>query len=209
MDRIHGIEIGKDGVDGGVPLELPYITGRFSGDLLVLGCGSTMWSDYAQVHHKFQGHRLGVSRTILDFTEPLEHGVSCHPYELLLFTLYRRYAYLEHDNMYSHSCDIYDWESYETHIIPQFVWHFPEYKHGSSTLHGVLAGLIMGYDRIVLAGAPMDRSGYYYNPHWVYDYPAQFMADWERAAKTCFRGKVTSLSGNTRELLGAPEWLLN
>ena len=111
--------------------------------------------------------------------------------------------------MYTHSCRIHDEPSYEEYLIPQFLWDFPDYYHGSSTLTGVLAGLEMGYEEIILAGVPMDNGGgYYCCPFWSYPYAEAFMKDWEKAAKNTFDGRVTSLSGNTRELLGAPKWLL-
>jgi len=205
MAVIHDIEIGEIGIVGGVNLEVPYIAGRFSGDLLVMGCGGTLWDDYAKIHDRYKGHKMAVNRVIIDFPSPLDHAASCEPYHLVLLTLLRRDSYPLHPHVYTHSCDISDWGNYEEHLIPQFVWFFPEYRDGSSTLHAVLAALIMGYDNIILAGVPMNSGGHYYNPFWVHDYDKAFMGDWEKAARKCFHGKVTSLSGNTRELLGAPK----
>jgi hypothetical protein len=183
----------------------PYIVNRFKGQsLLVMGAGYTLWEDLAKIWNTHKGHLMAVNRVILDFADPIEHAVGCHPYELLLFSLWRREHYPSHEHMYTHSCRIYDEASYEAYLIPQFLWDFPDYYHGSSTLTGVLAGLVMGYEEIILAGVPMEGS-YYCCPFWQYPYEDAFMKDWEKAAKNSFDGKVKSLSGKTRELLGAPK----
>ncbi len=193
---VHDIEVNG---------ELPFIAGRKKGSLLIMGPGMSLWDDVAKVHSRFKGDRMALNHVIIDYPDRLEHACSCHPYVLLLFTLYRRHVYSRFPHTYSHSVDIYDRESQENHLIPQFTWDFPEYYYGSSALTGVLAGLVMGYDNIILAGIGMDKGGYYYNPYWVYPYDERFLNDWEKANKKCFHGKVTSLSGNTRELLGEPK----
>jgi hypothetical protein len=194
-DRVYVNGIWIDG-------EIPYIVDRFKGKtLLVMGTGHTLWSDVAQVYDKWQGwHFMTINRATLDFLDPIDHHVGCHPYDVLLFGLYRRAAYPNQPHVYTHSCRIHDEVSHEQHLIPQFLWDFPDYYHGSSVLTGVLAGLAMGYERIVLAGVPLE-GGYYYNPYWYFPYKDTFISDWEKAAK------VTSLSGLTRELLGEPKWL--
>lgn len=173
---------------------------------MVMGTGYTLWDDLTKVWELHKGHLMAVNRVILDFCDPLEHAVGCHPHELLLFGLWRRSAYPTHEHMYTHSCCIHDIPSYEEHLIPQFLWDFKGYYNGSSTLYGVLAGLEMGYEEVILAGVPME-GGYYCNPFWSFDYKDAFMDDWEKAKKNVFDGRVTSLSGLTRELLGAPKWL--
>lgn len=62
-------------------------------------------------------------------------------------------------------------------------------RSGSSTLYGVLKGLDMGYDRILIAGAPLDDQGY-----------MKFRAGW-MDAQDRLRGKVRSMSGWTRGFL--------
>jgi len=83
--------------------------------------------------------------------------------------------------------------------------------HGSTALFAVYSSLAMGYKRIVLAGAPMDSRGHWYDPadikgpRWSPEsYPA-----WLDFAKTPEAEKVKSLSGYTQQILGMPtkEWL--
>jgi hypothetical protein len=80
----------------------------------------------------------------------------------------------------------------------------PEYwaPSGSSSLLGAQAGLEMGYDRIVLCGCPLTGNAPGGNPYEA------FRPGWESRKETLL-GKVKSMSGWTRELLGAPDeqWL--
>ncbi len=75
----------------------------------------------------------------------------------------------------------------------------PGFRHGgpsvsgSSTLYGVSAALILGYERIIVAGAPLSDSAY-----------RIFRLGWLDMLER-MRGKVFSLSGWTRDLLGAPD----
>ena len=67
---------------------------------------------------------------------------------------------------------------------------------GSSALLGILAGIRLGYDKIILCGCPMDGA---------YE---QFRQGWQ-AHLDEYVGKVRSMSGWTRDFLSLPtdEWL--
>jgi hypothetical protein len=73
---------------------------------------------------------------------------------------------------------------------------------GSSALLGALAGLRMGYGRIILCGCPMTGVNV---AGGKYD---SFQEGWKALEKE-LAGRVRSMSGWTREFLGAPteEWL--
>jgi hypothetical protein len=83
--------------------------------------------------------------------------------------------------------------------------------HGSSALFAVLIGLKMNYRRIVLAGCPLDSKGHWYfadeeyGPRWT---PETYQS-WFEFKNTTDSAHVTSMSGYTRTLLGAPTraWL--
>lgn len=74
---------------------------------------------------------------------------------------------------------------------------------GSSALLGTLAAFKLGYKRIILCGCPLDgkniKGGSY----------ESFRIGWEAAEKE-MNDRVRSMSGWTRDFLGAPtdEWLL-
>jgi hypothetical protein len=73
--------------------------------------------------------------------------------------------------------------------------------HGSSALFGVYIGLVMGYERIVLAGCPMDSRGHWYDrrpgPRWT----AEGYQAWLDFARTPESRRVESLSGYTKQIL--------
>jgi hypothetical protein len=73
---------------------------------------------------------------------------------------------------------------------------------GSSALLGVLAGIKLGYEKIIVCGCPLMGKN-----DKQYDY-ANFRAGWT-AKLAMIKDKTRSMSGWTKELLGAPtkEWL--
>lgn len=78
--------------------------------------------------------------------------------------------------------------------------------HGTSALFAVLTAIEMGYQRIVLAGCPIDSEGHWYwpksketlGPIWL---GVDFMA-WLDFAGTEDAKKVKSMSGYTAKILG-------
>ena len=75
---------------------------------------------------------------------------------------------------------------------------------GSSAMLGTLAGLQMGYEKIILCGCPLNGK------NLKGDNYVSFRQGWEdKKNKKAVLGKVKSMSGWTAELLGAPteEWL--
>ena len=94
------------------------------------------------------------------------------------------------------------------HQGARYNWPWP--GHGTSALGAVYTCLAMGYDQIVLCGAPLDNSGHYFDPPWK---QTNFVKEietkngelryWAKAKETDFNDKVRSQSGRTRELLGA------
>lgn len=77
-----------------------------------------------------------------------------------------------------------------------------EHPSGSSALLGVLAGIKMGYEKIIVCGCPLTGKN-----DKQYDY-ANFRAGWT-AKLSEIKDKTRSMSGWTKELLGEPteEWL--
>jgi hypothetical protein len=78
--------------------------------------------------------------------------------------------------------------------------------HGSSALFATLACIEMGYQKIILAGCPLDTEGHYYFPQnketlgpiWLgYDYMA-----WLDFAEQPEAKRVASMSGYTAKILG-------
>jgi hypothetical protein len=101
-------------------------------------------------------------------------------------------------------------------------WWGPDCTSGATSAgKAALIGLRMGFDRIILVGCPLDGSGYFVGEsagipqlrscQRVGDATKQQAATIRRykkrmaeLAETTFKGKVFSMSGYTRELLGYP-----
>jgi hypothetical protein len=76
--------------------------------------------------------------------------------------------------------------------------------HGSTALFAVLIGIAMGYPRIVLAGCPLDSKGHWYFPDETYGpkWTGETYQAWFEFAETPEAGRVKSMSGYTKQLLG-------
>lgn len=88
-------------------------------------------------------------------------------------------------------------------------WDTEEGRWGTSSLFAVRVALALGYERVILAGVPLDDAGAFYDPP---GFPPNPAADyrtvrpaWRQAAKTWFEGRVTAVGQSwTAELVGAP-----
>ena len=83
---------------------------------------------------------------------------------------------------------------------------------GTSGLFAAVIGILMGYDQIILAGVPCDNTPHFFDPPWLETQTHMFglescYNEWKawRNEVPIFKDKVRSLSGNTRDLLGASE----
>ena len=187
------------------PLEF---VGKFSGKRLVVCAGAKcVWDDLA---------RLGVRSEQSDTHVMAVNDISMH------LPMRMRHLYSNDRKMIPHWLGARR-KQYEraygpveyTHTLRVYggakvCWPWP--GHGTSLLGAVYSGLAMGYDRIVICGGPLDNSPNYFSPPWeernfLNEVPQKVdgtMAYWESAAKRCFRNRIRSMSGRTRELLGPP-----
>jgi len=102
-----------------------------------------------------------------------------------------------------------DWDIEQPDYHYEDITHEKGRLHGSSSLFATLAAVAMGYQKIILAGCPMDSEGHWYfeptgpetlGPMWQgMDYMA-----WIDFAETEASNKVRSMSGYTAKLLGSP-----
>jgi hypothetical protein len=175
-----------------------------SSNLLILGCGACLWDDLARYDsiHADQD-RMGVNDAIIHYTGVLQHGASLHDDCLEWLANYRQKFIkpTSPDPMIAH---YWPYPTTQFNYQPSRAWEFVDFPPGSSSYYAVLVGLGLGYERIILAGVPMDKSAHFYCPNYPYDYWTPYGPAWQRAAETIFEGRVKSLSGNTRELLGEP-----
>lgn len=79
---------------------------------------------------------------------------------------------------------------------------------GSSGMLCIAVAFELGVERIVLAGVPMEKANRHYDDPRPWNEARQYHPAWERRVPQ-MRGRVKSLSGWTRDLLGEPTegWL--
>lgn len=186
--------------DLGVKLNYPDFK-PCSGKLLIVASGRCVWDDlerYArdqEIH--FNGDVMAVNDVGMHLPCELTHWYSNDWKMLPKWVEARRPRFKKkYGPVQTHSC----------YGGAKYVWPWP--GHGTSSLNAVYTGLALGYDEIVLAGVPLDNSGHYFDPPWVNSNFSNEVPNkggqlryWNRQI---FEGKVKSLSGRTRELLGSP-----
>jgi hypothetical protein len=180
--------------------ELPLLVNTKQGkNLLVIGSASGVWDDLKKVNPD-DYDLMGINHMMIHYPGRLDHGATLHSDHMPGFAFFQGY---EASNkpcqmMMTHSNFKNEWV--------KTVW--PIHRDGgTSGLFGVFIGLLMGYDKIVLAGCPCDDSRHFYDPpDFVYDAYARDtrLAEWTRANDEIFNGQVKSLSGRTKQLLGEP-----
>lgn len=160
-----------------------------SGRVVVAASGRCVWEDLARVGGEHD--TMAVNDAIAYYPTALTHAYSEHT-ELLPFWLAR--------------CKSKPLVHTATELLPHETytkWPWP--RHGSSSLGAVYTALALGYEEVILCGVPLDNSGHFYDPPWT---PTNFLKEvpnmqyWSNAARNIFQGRVTSMSGRTRELLG-------
>ena len=194
---INGIQI-KDPVPG--------VAGTFKGPLLIIGCGRGVWEDLHQIDHDhWKGDKMVVKDIGAYYYRPIDHWFTRYPEHLPGWVgHYQRRmekagktlkSFLRHAQKEGPSVD--------------HVWRFEGMaSHLCSGLRAIVVGLALGYDEVVLAGIPKDNSGHFYSSPYE-DYfgnhsEERFGEEVMQHMDRLFRGRVSSLSGNTKKWLGAP-----
>lgn len=208
---------GKRGLDallaeyGARSSDLPAIAGCYTGGKLVI-CGDAagVWSDLEAFGCRSDAGKGGVAKEGWDFlavnklgeTFPgdVEHWFSNSGTLLARWHMARRVEYEFAAPKHTHA------------LSGPAKWLWPWPAQGTSGCGAVLSGLALGYGRIVLCGMPLDDGPHNGEPHWRRTKFASSEAagadggpdiHWQRVIKS-FKGRVLSMSGRTREWLGAP-----
>jgi hypothetical protein len=189
----------------------PGCAGGARGLAVVMATGRCVWDDltYRFDPDAYHAEVIAVNNMILHWKGRVHHGVSMHPEEPGLWRALRPYYQGEESHVHTHG-----YRKHGKAGIPEcdYIWDLPGGKGGTSSLLAVLIGLALGYERIVLCGVPMDNSGHFYDPEKHVDrtFGSDFIqAEWSKAIKTMFHGRVRSVSGRTKVWLGEPDraWL--
>lgn len=176
----------------------PGKLGRRSGPLLVIGTARCVWDDLARLG-AWDGAAMAINDMIEHYPRRLTDVFSLYPDLLPGWMATRATRFYGIDG---HRPDTHSHRG--GHI--DRVWP-PAVTGGTSGLGATLAGLMLGHAPVILAGVPMKNMGHYYDPP---DAPTgapeqrHVQLRWDEMAKKFLAGRVFSLSGWTRELLGAP-----
>lgn len=178
---------------------LPSLAGQFAGPVLIMGGAACVRDDLARIDGGWRGARLAVNDIGAHYRGALDHWVTLHPAYLAGWQAYRMgHNFGDRGHVFTHS-DRAD-------AAVQCAWPVGN-RGGSSGLFACFVALLLGYERIVLAGVPCDDQPHYFDPLPAYrgalGNPAVSRA-WRWARDHVFAGRVTSLSGRTRHWLGAP-----
>jgi len=167
---------------------------------LVLGGAACVWDDLRQVPDGWADVVLAVNDIGSHYPGVLHHWCSLHPEKFPAWEATRRA--LGHPG---------DWQKWGRNRAAGVdvgpVDHTIDHWGGSSAGLAVRVALEqLSATHVVLAGCPQTQTPHYHNnrewEHWDV-----YWADWLRLAGDGRLVRVTSLSGRTRDLLGAPDFL--
>ncbi len=190
--------------------DLPSLAQSYSGKLLVMGGGRSLWQDLHKINvEKWQGHIMGVNDIIAYWQGPMEHAVSMHNEYMagwIKFRLGHNYGLGKkpYVHYYKHGPGV------------DCVWEEVAQICATSGLFGAIIGILLGYEKIILAGVPIDNSGHFFDPPLdlfpLYKTPFEdrsIHVTWDQAQNEFFKNRVRSLSGNTARWIGEPteDWL--
>ena len=201
---------------GGLQSQLPSIAGSYQGrGLVVCGDGACVWDDLERLGARCNVGRgkvrapdgwdfMVVNKLGETFPGRILHWYSNEAKLLVKFIEARRAEYRSEFNT-----------QFETHSNHRGAkWHWPLGGHGTSGLGACLVGILLGYDRLVLCGMPLDDGPHNGEPHWrKCRFKTAEVADqvngampghWKRAKDHAFKGRVKSMSGRTRDWFGEP-----
>lgn len=183
----------------------PDIAGKFSGTLLIVGGGRCVYDDLQRTGYPNNPdafHVMCINDIYMHFPGPVDHFYS-NDARFMPNWLAARRELLEREfsgkrKLHTHS------------MIGGARYRWPWPGHGTSALSATYTGLALGYEKIILCGVPLDDSGHYFDPPWRKTNFGVEVADqdgepryWKKRMDI-FRGRVFSMSGRTKALLGSP-----
>lgn len=175
--------------------------GNFKGNAMIMGSAECLFADYQKAKKFFDKYDIiAVNFSGICFKNVV-HLVSLHADRIPVFL---KAASLDNGR------------HIHTHSIAGNL-KIPEIENdwgseilntgGSSALFAVRVALKLGYDKIIVCGVPLNKGRRFYD---TYDYVAEVGDDatflaWKLAYnRNEFEGKVRSMSGKTKFLLGEP-----
>ena len=173
----------------------PPTAGNFSGVGLVVGSAPSVWNDLARAP---SGDIMVLNRMAVLVERPVRHLASLHHDHVEPLAAFRRKLWrLSDGHVHTHSA--------KGGAGIENVWDL----EGGCCFSGIFGAVVMlalGYERVILCGCPQDASGYVWQPGCTDIHQNRGACiEWGAWAANVFRGRVKSMSGRTREWLGAPD----
>ena len=175
---------------------------------LVIGRAKGVWEEVEQAKDMTVfDHVLVVGKAGIDYPDGIDHWVSFHT------MLFERWALLRSKKGYPEALNYWgaiyrrrpgaDPPTFDKPIS------YTRCEGGSSGLVAVMVALNeLGAQRVVLAGIPMKAEAGHYDEAGIWKEAGKYFPTWEERFDE-LNNRVKSMSGRTRDLLGAPniEWL--
>lgn len=190
---------------GAVSQDMPKVRATAK-TVVICGSGRCLWDDLTALG-PIDADLMAVNYAGIFLHKPL-HWVSVHAEDFQWMLPLRMTKVVAPQGLL---CERIETHSYRScvgvlHVWPKLIMN-P--SNGSSSICAVRVALAMGYERAILAGVPLDGTGHFYDPPqnlWPQrlDDFSCFDDPWRQAAKHEFGGRVRSMSGLTRDILGPP-----
>lgn len=168
----------------------------------VLGSANTLSGDLAAAYSMIPvpDTVIAVNSAGMDYEGVLPHFCTLHTEKIVGWLDARRNRGLPDPENF--------WTSNIKQLPPSIAFRRVPSWDGSSGLLAVTVALYMGYEKVVLCGIPLDKQAAHYNINEPWMDAPRYRHAWTKNMP-CMRDRVKSMSGWTRNLLGAPtlEWL--
>lgn len=177
--------------------EAKELVGKYHDRICILMAGGrSVWDDVYEFTRKGNHSDwdfLAVNDVGMFWPEHLEHWFSLHVEQFSGWCTVREFHYKP--AKYLHAC------------APgnrAVVW--PVSTAGTSVRAAVLTALVLGYKQVVMCGAPFSDDGHFFDPHRrTTNFSRECQPErWKFDRDMIFEGKVKSMSGLSKEILGTP-----
>lgn len=189
---------------------------------LVIGCAANVWNDVARAKQLTTFDAIYcVKLAGVHYPGAFQTWITLHPEYMDDYEAQRHQ--LGYPNGYEIVAPLVSevgMHGKKGHIARRVTYRWPGMtSSASSGIYGAKIALDDGYERVVLAGVPMDQDAGHFLPEAkrtngklrgsVWSEHGSFMPGFEKSVRF-LQGKVKSMSGHTQKVLGAPsaEWFL-
>jgi len=186
-----------------VGLDSTALLGAFRGRLLIMGSAPCLWDDVLAYEVQAGEHdKMVVNLVGVIYEGVFQHWASCH---MDVPVFHRDNIRQSSDMRQGNDIRASVYMHGRGGLVKPDIYSWGISSRGSSGMFAVEVAVALGYDEITLAGIPLDDSGHFYSPRnkWDNFHTPSLHKIWE-TRKPFWHGKVKSMSGWSRSLLGGP-----